>query len=80
MPLNARWEARDKVRRISDRQARMLMEERSKCGKVGLAAAKAGLHRNTARKYLKAGRLPSEMAVPRTWRTRKDPFAEHWGA
>lgn len=54
------------------------MEERSKCGKVGLAAAKAGLHRNTARKYLKAGRLPSEMAVPRTWRTRKDPFAEHW--
>lgn len=54
------------------------MEERSKCGKVGLAAAKADVHRNTATKYLKAGRLPSEMAAPRTWRTRKDPFAEHW--
>jgi len=54
------------------------MEERSKCGRVGLAAAKADVHRNTATKYLKAGRLPSEMATPRTWRTRKDPFAEHW--
>ncbi|MBV8129675.1 MAG: IS21 family transposase [Planctomycetaceae bacterium] len=56
------------------------MEERSKCGKVGLAAAKADVHRNTATKYLKAGRLPSEIAVPRTWRTRKDPFEEHWEA
>jgi len=54
------------------------MEERSKCGRVGLAAAKADVHRNTATKYLKTGRLPSEMATPRSWRTRKDPFAEHW--
>lgn len=63
---------------ISDRQARMLMEEKQKCGRVDLAAAKAGVHRNTATKYLKAGRLPSEMVTPRTWRTREDPFAEDW--
>ena len=33
---------------------------------------------NTARKYLRAGRLPSELEAPRTWRTREDPFAEDW--
>ena len=56
------------------------MEERSKCAKVGLAAAKADVHRNTATKYLKAGRLPSEMTTPRTWRTREDPFTQDWDA
>ena len=54
------------------------MEEKQKCGRVDLAAAKADVHRNTATKYLKAGRLPSEMVAPRTWRTREDPFAEDW--
>lgn len=54
------------------------MEENRRCGRVDLAAAKAGMHRNTGAKYLKAGRLPSEMEVPRTWRTREDPFAQDW--
>ncbi len=43
-----------------------------------LAAAKAGMDEKTARKYLKAGRLPSEMKLPHSWRTRPDPFAEVW--
>ena len=54
------------------------MEEMTKHGKVGLAAMKAGMDRKTARKYVAAGKLPSEMTVPRDWRTREDPFAEHW--
>jgi hypothetical protein len=54
------------------------MEEISKQGKVGLAAMRAGMDRKTARKYIKAGKLPSEMAARRTWRTRSDPFAEVW--
>ena len=54
------------------------MEEKSKSGKVGMAALKAGVHRKTARKYLKAGKLPSEMIKPRSWRTREDPFGEDW--
>jgi transposase InsO family protein len=66
------------VHRISDRQARMLMEESRKCGRVGKAAMKAGVHRNTATKYLNAGKLPSEMQSQRTWRTRPDPFADVW--
>ena len=39
---------------------------------------KAGMDRKTARKYVAAGKLPSEMAQPRDWRTREDPFAEDW--
>lgn len=54
------------------------MEEMSKHGKVGLAAMRAGMDRKTARKYVKAGKLPSEVVPPRTWRTRSDPFAEVW--
>src|SRR6266542_1913129 len=56
------------------------MEEMSKHGQVGLAAMRAGMDRKTARKYVKAEKLPSEMVQPRTWRTRPDPFAEDWPA
>ncbi len=54
------------------------MEEHEKHGKVEKAALRAGMHRNTAGKYLKAGKLPSSMKKPREWRTRRDPFAEDW--
>jgi hypothetical protein len=54
------------------------MEEMSKHGRIGDAAMKAGMHRETARKYVTAGKLPSELKQPRDWRTRPDPFAEHW--
>ncbi len=43
------------------------------------AAAKAGMSENTARKYLRAGKLPSEMRTQRTYRTRPDAFADVWG-
>ena len=54
------------------------MEELSKHGRIGDAAMKADMHRETARKYVAAGKLPSEMTVARDWRTRPDPFEEHW--
>lgn len=54
------------------------MEEMSKKGRIGRAALKADMDRKTARKYVAAGKLPSEMAAPHTWRTRPDPFTEHW--
>ena len=47
-----------------------------------MAAAKAGMSAKTARKW-ETGPMPSEITPqrgPRTWRTRKDPFAEHWEA
>lgn len=66
------------VRPVSDAQVRKLMEEMSKHGEIGRAARKADMDRKTARKYVKEGKLPSEMTMARQWRTREDPFAEHW--
>jgi hypothetical protein len=54
------------------------MEEMSKHGRIGVAAMKAGMDRKTARKYVQGEKLPSEMKTARTWRTREDPFEEHW--
>lgn len=54
------------------------MEELNKHGKLGLAAMRAGVDRKTAGKYRDAGKLPSEMKAPRTWRTREDAFDEVW--
>ncbi len=56
------------------------MEEMSKIGKVGQAAMKAGMDRKTGRRYIAAGKLPSELRQPRWWRTRPDAFAEDWPA
>jgi len=44
-----------------------------------IAASKAGMDPKTARKYLAANRLPSELVQERHWRTREDPFSEVWG-
>ena len=54
------------------------MEEMSKHGAICDAAMKAGMHRQTARKYVAAGTLPSAMAKRHVWRTRPDPFEAHW--
>lgn len=66
------------MRAVSDAQVRKLMEEMSKHGRIGQAAMKADMDRKTARKYVAAGALPSEMITSRDWRTRQDPFAAHW--
>jgi len=54
------------------------MREIEEHGQVGRAALRAGMHRNTARRYVVSGALPSESVSPRRWRTREDPFAEDW--
>ena len=54
------------------------MDEMTKHGRIGLAAMRAGVDRKTARKYVFGGKLPSELVEPRDWRTREDPFLEHW--
>jgi len=66
------------VKPVSDAQVRKLMEEMSKTGRIGRAAMKAGMDRKTARKYVQGRKLPSEIRQPRGWRTRKDPFVDHW--
>ena len=63
---------------INDRQVRRLRELMERHKRLDIAAAQAGMDEKTARKYLRAGKLPSEMAGEHTWRTREDPFAEVW--
>jgi len=55
------------------------MEEFTKHGQVERAGLQAGLGRHTAAKYIALGKLPSELTLPRTWRTRDDPFSSVWG-
>ena len=60
----------------TDRQVRMIMNELSKRGNQEKAAAKAGVCRQTAAKYQRLGKLPSELKAGREWRTRPDNTVE----
>lgn len=62
----------------TDEQVRRLMKLSRDGLPLSTAAAKAGMDEKTARKYRKAGLLPSELKKPRDWRTRPDPFAKVW--
>src|SRR5947209_1714271 len=62
---------------VSDQQVKRLWRVAPKLS-LEVAAAKAGMDAKTARKYLRARRLPSEMQQKHTWRTRPDPFADFW--
>ena len=65
--------------KITDQQVRRLMEEMNRKQNKSFAAMKAGMNRRTAAKYLELGKLPSEFpAVDRNWRTRENPFEQHW--
>lgn len=64
--------------RVTDAQVRKLMEEMSKSSKIEQSSMKAGMHRNTGSKYIRLGKLPSELSQDRSWRTRSNPFAEDW--
>jgi hypothetical protein len=62
----------------TDQQVRRLMSLIKKGDAVSTSAAKAGMSERTARKYRRAGKLPSELRVVHTWRTRTDPFEAVW--
>ena len=61
-----------------DGEIRLLLEERRKGTSQKLAAARTGMSERTARKYERAGKLPSQMKAPRTHRTRTNPFLTDW--
>ena len=62
----------------TDAEVQIVFRERQKGKTQEQAAARAGMHANTARKYSRAGKLPSQLKQPRTYRTRPDPFADDW--
>ena len=55
-----------------------MLHERHQGKPLDQAAARAGMSVPTARKYLRAGKLPSQLKAPRTYRTQPDPFAADW--
>jgi len=63
---------------ITEHQYKRLMNEFQKCGVVDHAAMKAGMHRETATRYLAAHAGPEASKRPHTWRTRSDPLAAIW--
>jgi hypothetical protein len=54
------------------------MEMFQQTGNLSKSALRADMDPKTARKYLEAGKLPSEIKKDHTWRTRPDPFEEDW--
>jgi transposase InsO family protein len=58
----------------SDAQVKKLMKQMQIDGRLGRAAERAGMDRKTARKYVATGKCPSELKVPRGYRTRPDPI------
>jgi hypothetical protein len=60
-------------------QVRIMMRERQKGKTLEQAGASANVRsRKTVAKYERLGRLPSEVKQRRNYRTRRDPFVEHW--
>ena len=62
----------------TDAEVQIMLRERRKGKTQDQAAARAGMHTNTARKYERLGALPSHLKQPRTYRTRPDPFVDDW--
>jgi transposase len=61
-----------------DGEIKLLLDERGKGVSQKLAAVRAGLSERTARKYERAGQLPSQLRKPRVHRTRDNPFELDW--
>lgn len=64
---------------VTDKQVRRLFEMKNKVDHLYQAADLAGMSVKTARKYLKTGKLPSQLKADHTWKTRKDDFEDIWG-
>ena len=63
---------------VTDKQIRRLMQMVETGKTIKIASLKTGMDEKTARKYLKAGKLPSEVKLEHAWRTRPDPFEDVW--
>ena len=63
---------------VDNQQVRRLLKLMNTETTCAIAAAKAGMDEKTARKYLRACKLPSELRKEHTWRTRPNPFEEIW--
>jgi hypothetical protein len=54
------------------------MSEFNTSGDIGQSAMKADVHRQTASKYIHAGKGPQQLRREHVWRTRPDPLEKIW--
>ena len=63
---------------VTDEQVKRLWQVLSSGKSLAQSADRSNMDEKTARKYRRLGRLPSEVAPERSWRTRQDSFVEVW--
>lgn len=63
---------------VTNQQIRRLLSLMKSEKTKAIAAAKAGMDEKTARKYVRLGKLPSEVRKNHNWQTRQDPFEADW--
>lgn len=63
---------------VTDRQVKRLKLIMQREKNITVASDKCGMDVKTARKYIRLGKLPGEIKVDHTWRTREDPFKDVW--
>ena len=63
---------------ISNKQYKRLMSEYKQSDNIGESAMKADVHRQTASKYIEAGKPPALLQEKHEWRTRPDPLEKIW--
>lgn len=63
---------------VTDKQVKKLFKLRSMGMKKSEMSDKTNMDVKTARKYLTANKLPSQLKKEHTWRTRQDPFESVW--
>jgi hypothetical protein len=63
---------------VTDKQVWRMRKMVETGKKLTIAALKTGMDEKTARKYIKSGKLPSQLKQEHTWRTRRDPFEDVW--
>jgi hypothetical protein len=62
----------------TDKQVKGLFKRMAEGTVLYVAAQQSGMCENTARKYDREGKVPSDLKKDRDWRTRPDPFEEVW--
>jgi len=63
---------------VKDAQVKGLFRTMSEGKPLYVSAQRADICENTARKYVKSQRFPSDLRQPHTWRTRPDAFSDVW--
>ena len=63
---------------VTNQQVRRLLSLMTSERTKAIAADKAGMDEKTARKYVRIGKLPSEIEKNHKWQTRQNPFEADW--